>query len=141
MAEEIIPSASISEVIKQVSEAMSGAVKQYGPDAVDLAMMAYRIEAAQQIVLGIVCAISAALVTRAYLRFWAWSKDGMEQDPANDEGFWVGRVVLGIGCVVIGGFTAINAIQSLIDFSAWIAIFGYPELRVAMKALSVAGML
>lgn len=141
MAEETIPMASISEVIKQVSEAMSGAVKQYGPDAVDLAMMAYRIDAAQQIAIGIVCAISAIIIAKVYLRFWAWSGIRMKDDPTNDEGFVVGRMMLGIASVVIGGFTVVGSINKLIDVSAWIAVFGYPELRVAMKALAAAGMM
>lgn len=141
METEAIQQASISEVIKQVSDAMSGAVKQYGPDAVDLAMMAYRIEAAQQIVFGLVCAIGAIFIAKAYLRLWAWSKERMEDDPANDEMFVVARIMLGIFSVIVCGFSVIGAIQRLIDVSAWIAVFGYPELRVAMKALAAAGMM
>jgi hypothetical protein len=37
----------------EIAEALKGAVDQYGEDAVDLALMAFRIEAAHHLLLGL----------------------------------------------------------------------------------------
>jgi hypothetical protein len=132
--------ATVAEVVKQVAAAMSDAVKQYGPDAVDLAMLAYRVEAAQQLLHGVVFVAVAAGLVAAFLKFWAWSGSKMD-GSYNDEGLYIGRAV---SAVVGGGVTAMSAASAavrLFDVSAWLAALGHPELRVAMKALEAAGLL
>lgn len=141
MSEPIVDQASIAEVVKQVSDAMSGAMKQYGPDAVDLAVMAYRVDAVQQIVEGVVLAIIAVLIVKAFLWVWAVTGKGIEENPRDTEGYYVARVGAGIVGATAGGLTGAQALANLMDVAAWTAVAGYPELRIAMKALSAAGLM
>ncbi|MEY4863787.1 MAG: hypothetical protein RLZ51_1882 [Pseudomonadota bacterium] len=133
---------TIAEAVKQVGAALAEAAKEYGPDAVDLALMAYRVDAAQQLVLGTLMAALVLAVVKAYLLFWAWSGKQIEVvGPVNDEGYFVGRLAFGLagaGAVVL---LSASAIYRLLDLSAWAASFGYPELRIAMKALQAAGLM
>jgi hypothetical protein len=132
--------ATIAEVVKQVADAMSQAMKQYGPDAVDLALMAYRVESAQQLLHGAAFCISLALLAYVFKRVWVWS--GSKLDGSyNDEPIIVGRALGAIVSVIAGIVLAAHALARLLDASAWLAAFGWPELRIAMKALEAAGLL
>lgn len=137
---EEVTQATIGEVVKQVAAAMSDAVKQYGPDAVDLALVAYRVEAAQQLLHGVTFAVVAAVSIVAYLKFWTFS--GSKLDGSyNDEPFIIGRILSGIAAAIVVAMAVASAAARLLDVSAWLAAFGYPELRIAMKALEAAGLL
>lgn len=140
MANEAVQ-ATITEVVKQVSDTMTEAIKEYGPDAVDLAMMAYRIEALQQIVTGFICAAALAAVVCAYRKFWCWSGAKIRESRHDEDGFFLARAMLGAGVAIGGAFLLAGAIQNVVDVSAWVAVLGHPELRVAMKALVAAGLL
>ena len=132
--------ATIGEVVKQVAAAMSEAVKQYGPDAVDLALMAYRVDAAQQVLHGVAFAVAATAVIIAFVRFWAWS--GTKMDGSyNDEPYYIGRGLGGFFAVAASTAFAAAALARLLDVSAWLATFGYPELRIAIRALEAAGLM
>lgn len=132
--------ATISEVVKQVADAMSAAMKQYGPDAVDLALLAYRVEAAQQLLHGATFAVAVAAIAYGFMRFWAWSATKLD-GSYNDEPYYIGRIVAAIS--LLGGSAGFGAaaLARLLDASAWLAAFGWPELRIAMKALEAAGLL
>jgi hypothetical protein len=137
---EDVTQATIGEVVKQVAGAMSDAVKQYGPDAVDLALVAYRVEAAQQLLHGAVSAAVVVALIVAYQKFWALSAARMT-GSYNDEPFIIGRVIFGVLAAIAATLAAASAAGNLLDVSAWLAAFGYPELRIAMKALEAAGLL
>ena len=131
---------TIGEVVKQVAAAMSEAVKQYGPDAVDLALMAYRVEAAQQVLHGVVFAVVAVAVTIAYVKLWTWSGSNMK-GSYNDGDVYLVRAVVGAFAAATAAIGIYAALLRFLDVSAWFAVFGYPELRIAMKALEAAGLM
>ena len=119
---------------------MSEAVKQYGPDAVDLALMAYRVEAAQQVLHGVVLLAVAAATAILYAKLWTWSAAKME-GGYGDEPYYIARVLCGILGTVCFLLSGASAMARLLDVSAWLATFGWPELRIAMKALEAAGLM
>ena len=132
--------ATIAEVVKQVADAMASAVKDYGPEAVDLALMAYRVDAAQQLLHGVGFAAVVGALIAAYLKIGEWS--GTQMDGSfDDQGIIIGRILSGVVGGIAGTLAAANAARNLLDVSAWLAAFGYPELRIAVKALEAAGLL
>jgi len=126
---------TVAEAMKQVGAALAEAAREYGPGAVDLALMAYRVDAAQQLLYGAVCLAITLGVALSYRKLWRASESWNEfdRDPL--------RLGAGVCAVVVGAFFFSGAFALLIDASAWIAAFGYPELRIAMKALEAAGLM
>ena len=130
---------TLSGAVKAVADGITNAVAEYGPDAVELALMAYRIEAAQQVATGCLMVGVAVVIAFAYRKFWEVSRPYM--GTRNEEPYLISRVLLG----AIGGAVSIPtlfaAVPRIADISAWVAIFGYPELRIATKALEAAGLM
>lgn len=126
--------AALSDVAKTLKDAVS----KYGPDAVDLALVAFRIEAIQTLVFGVAylgVAIAAYKFGNAVMH---WTRDGWAE---NDEGSAMGRVV-GLFTASATGLLAIAAaLDNLLDIPSWVAALGYPELMIATKALEAAGLL
>ena len=122
----------------EIAEALKGAVDQYGEDAVDLALLAFRIDAAHHLLIGVMQLVVAFIMWRLLRWLWVATQDGGH--PGDD-----GPLLLrAIGCIVggaIGGLMVIGGVLRLTSISAWIAIFGYPELRIAIKALQAAGLM
>lgn len=122
----------------EIAEALKGAVDQYGADAVDLALMAFRLEAAHSLMLGFMQLIAALVVWKLLRWFYAVTKKGWDEA---DDGSQMARVFGTIGGVTIGLIFLAGGILRITSVSAWAAVFGYPELRVAIKALEAAGLM
>jgi hypothetical protein len=122
----------------EIATSIKGAVDQYGADAVDLALLAFRVEAAHHLMMGVMQLV-AAFITWKLLR-WLWSATQDGWDDA-DDGDQIARVFGGISGVIFGGLMLAAGILRVTSISAWIAVFGYPELRIAIKALEAAGLM
>ena len=122
----------------EIAEALKGAVDQYGADAVDLALMAFRVEAAHSLMLGVMQLIAAFVVWKLLRWLWAATQDEWERDI---EGAGIVRLM---GAIFGGGIGLLFLVAGILRFtsiSAWAAVFGYPELRIAIKALEAAGLM
>lgn len=114
------------------------AATKYGPDAVDLAMVVYQIEAIQQIVSGLFLLLLVHLTVKA-LRYLI---DSTAEGWRKDEGPTVsGRIAGLIVGVIFGICIAIYAADRLLSVTNWVAAFGYPELMMAKRALEAAGLM
>ena len=126
---------SVDAIVAQVAQGLHDAAVTYGPDAVALALTAYRVDALQQIASGGVMLLFVAAIILGYRWLWKASKDWDEETLLGARG----------ACGIIGGFVAIGlliaAIYRFLDFPVWIAAFGHPELLIAIRALHAAGLL
>ena len=122
----------------EIAEALKGAVDRYGADAVDLALMAFRIEAAHHLLLGVLQLVVVFIMWKLGRWMWAATQEGWDE---GDDGPAMARaVVVTVGGIVGGLMLAAGALR-LLSISAWVAVFGYPELRIAIKALEAAGLM
>lgn len=122
----------------EIAEALKGAVDRYGADAVELALMAFRIEAAHHLLLGVLQFVVVFLMWKLGRLMWAATQEGWD---AGEDGPAMARAIIvtvgGIG----GGLMLAAGVLRLTSISAWVAVFGYPELRIAIKALEAAGLM
>jgi hypothetical protein len=124
--------------VAEIASALKQAVSEYGPDAVDLALVAFRVEAASHLLGGLIAAVVAVVIWKVMVKVWAMTQKGWDEGlegPAMIRCFGTG-----LGSVVLV-FSVIAAVARLSSISAWIAVFGYPELRIAIKALEAAGLM
>ena len=122
----------------EIAEALKGAVDRYGADAVDLALMAFKIEAAHHLLLGVLQLIVVFIVWKLGRWMWAVTQEGWD---AGDDGSEMARAVVVTVGGIVGGLMLAAGVLRLTSISAWFAIFGYPELRIAIKALEAAGLM
>jgi hypothetical protein len=135
MEPDKIATETVTQVVAEVASALKNAAIEYGPDAADLALLAFRMDALKTLVEAGVW----ALILLAGLRAWAWFW-GKSRDWESDAKY-PSRIILGI----VGGFAgfviAIYSIGSFINIPLWIAAFGSPELLIATRALQAAGLM
>jgi len=122
----------IETAAKEVAMALKDAAAEYGPQALDMLTLVYRMSALQSIIVGIVFAITSLAIFRVAFKVKALlaqhNGDGAEYVP------------FAIGCGLAGIF-AVTAIAHIVDIYNWAAIFGYPEVLIAYKALVAAGLM
>ena len=122
----------------EIAEALKGAVDRYGADAVDLALMAFRIEAAHHLLLGVLQLVVVFIMWKLGRWIWAATQEG--RHAVEDVLVMVRAASVVVGGIV-GGLMFVDGALRLLSISAWFAIFGYPELRIAIKALEAAGLM
>ena len=122
----------------EIAEALKGAVDQYGADAVDLALLAFRVEAAHHLMLGVMQLVAALVVWKLLRWLWAFTQEGWDDA---DDGAQIARAFGTIAGMMFGGLMLAAGILRVTSISAWVAVFGYPELRIAIKALEAAGLM
>ena len=122
----------------EIAEALKGAVDRYGADAVDLALMAFRIEAAHHLLLGVMQLIVVFLMWKLGRWMWSATQEGWD---AGEDGPAMARAIAVIFGGIVGGLMFAAGVLRLTSISAWVAVFGYPELRIAIKALEAAGLM
>ena len=122
----------------EIAEALKGAVDQYGADAVDLALLAFRVEAAHHLMLGVMQLVAAFVVWRLLRWLWAFTQEGWDDA---DDGSQIARALGTIAGMMFGGLMLAAGVLRVTSISAWVAVFGYPELRIAIKALQAAGLM
>lgn len=122
----------------EIAEALKGAVDQYGADAVDLALLAFRVEAAHHLMLGVMQLVAAFIVWKLWRLMWAATQDGWDDD---DDGSQIARALGTVAGMMFGGLMLAAGVLRVTSISAWVAVFGYPELRIAIKALQAAGLM
>lgn len=126
---------TMTEILKTVSQSISDAVKTYGPDAVDLALMAYRVSAIQTLIAGFAFIVALIITGIAYKKLWYAISDFYDEDRAPIR-FLSGLVAFSLsGCFIVAAFS------NLISVPVWLAAFGYPEMLIATKALIAAGLM
>lgn len=140
--EKIVEAVSdqLDTAMVEIAEALKGAVDRYGADAVDLALMAFRIEAAHHLLLGVLQLVVVFIVWKLWRWLWSATRGGWDDADA-DDGAQIARVLGTFACGLFGGLMLAAGVLRLTSISAWVAVFGYPELRIAIKALEAAGLM
>lgn len=149
---------NLDNVIADVSKQLSDAVTHYGPDAVNLVLMSYRIDAIGQLSKGGICVAAMAALHIIVMKFVfnplskirkaAFQYDMNNVIPEGDyhkimsyEDAATFTFMAVTAYSVLQFFLLLGSYFFLADISAWIAAFGYPELRIAMKALYAASLM
>jgi len=122
----------------EIAEALKGAVDRYGADAVELALMAFRIKAAHHLLLGVLQLVVVFIMWKLGRWMWAATQEGWD---AGKDGPAIARAIGVIFGGFIGSLMFVAGTLRLLSISAWVAVFGYPELRIAIKALEAAGLM
>jgi len=135
MNTEALVDKSLSSVLATVTQSLVDATKEYGPDAVELGLFVYRMEATQKLILASV--ISVVLII--FLKIWIkWAKSCKDWSDPN-QGF--PRGFAGVVLTLITVPLVVEVILDLFNPFYWVAAFGYPEVLVAYKALEAAGLM
>ncbi len=129
---------TVQDMVKIVASAIDKAVSTYGPQAVDLAMMVYQVEAIKQLV------NSAMYVSISLLILWIWLVPVRKIVFAKCQDYEyavAGMAIYGMPAATAFIFMFFGNIQDLIYIPYWMAAFGNPEILMATKALTAAGAL
>ena len=121
----------LSEAISKVASSLESMVADYGADTVELALTAVRLGALSGVILSallLVLLVPAGLYTVKMVRY-GW-REGAE-----------GLVVLGGGLSAVISLFTFMAVAKLANPATWAAVFGYPEVYLAYKALVSVGLL
>jgi hypothetical protein len=119
---------TLTDLVSRVAVALEAAVVEHGPEAVDLVLTVYQIDAVKSLILGALLLLPFIWFRSCYrfVRSWEVETDGMT---------WV----VGFGLFI---FLTPAAFGSAVFSPAhWIAAFGNPELLIATRALEAAGAL
>lgn len=133
------PVITFSEAVTKVVTALESAIAEHGEAAVDLALVAYRIDAAQDVIgATLVVGIGVALAMKAV----GWARAGIAQLASGDDEF-IGAMRVGASGVAapFGVVVALHSLSDAIAFAKWAAIFGHPEILIATNALKAAELL
>lgn len=139
--------ATLGEALAEVTTALKGAVKEYGPDAVELALFAYRVDAVQYLLLGLVGVAVIVVALLGYAKWWRTvGKWAAPVEQGGDRHFDTSDAMFarGFGSIpllIVSTPAFFEGALRLVSAPHWVAAFGHPELLIATNALKAAGLL
>lgn len=125
---------NLDEIISEVTLALQEAVKQHGAEAVELGLLIYKLEAFKIIVLGVVGVI--LLITLLTSAFKVCKKISSARTYDKELPYVVGALICIIPIMLL-----IDTSLHILNVHAWAAVFGYPQVFIAAKALAAGGLL
>ena len=126
---------TVAQIVAEVAGAMKEAAAEYGPQAADLALLAYRVDAIQKL-------IGAGLMAGAVYGLWrGWKWLFMASVAWDEESRDIARWAAGTMAACVAGVLALNTVLILSSIPTWLAAFGNPELLIATRALRAAGLM
>lgn len=117
------------DMIDKWAQQLGSALKQYGPDAVDLAMAVGRVGAIRDVAIGVLFLILAVIWSSGGL--WVVKKT-MKAEGGFEEASFFMSLIGAVGFLILIGV----ALNNLLDLYAWAGIFR-PEIYLAAKALNL----
>lgn len=135
MNTEALVDKSLSSVLATVTQSLVDATKEYGPDAVELGLFVYRMEAVQKLVLASVVSVVLVVFWKMWIKWAKTCRDWSNPDYGFPRG--IAGLILSFVTVPL----LIEGVGSLFSPFYWVAAFGYPEVLVAYKALEAAGLM
>lgn len=133
MEETII---AFNEIMVRATVALESAIKDYGPDAVDLALAVYKVEGIKGTAVASIAflfAIGIIYLTVIFLKFCIKLFKGGDEEAAVLSALF-GSCILALAVVICLGICVSKAYHIA-------AAFGYPEILIVYKALSAAGLM
>lgn len=123
---------AIDRAVEKLVTALERIATEHGSEAVDLVLVAYRIDAIQYLVL---CVLGMLLIIPA-IPLWRMFYREVIKD---DEREYVSIPCL-IGAAITSGSGVVGFLSALSPVT-WLAAFGYPEIMIATNVLKSAGLL
>lgn len=127
---------TITGIAERVAEAMEAAAVEYGEASIDLALLAYQVDAVKSLIIGLIFAIPILFCVRAFKWLWAFS-DGFEDITDRQ----MLRTFFSVAYVLVSIIALVGVVDHLLNPVMWLAAFGKPELMIATKALQASGLL
>lgn len=129
---------TITSAVKTVAVAMQDAIAEYGPQAADMALLAYRVQAAQNLAESLIGLALVFFVQMGIFKIWWPYVATLDVDSSDRSGLrWTPTVIIGL----ISMFIFFGALSNLIYVPYWLALLGYPEVLIAIKALAAANLM
>ncbi len=122
---------AIDSAVERLVNALERIATEHGPEAVDLAMTAYQVDAIQQVA-GATIATMMIVPAVRYGRAFA-AEFAKEENP-------VKCFTAGVAALVFGFFGLFGVIEIFVPVQ-WLAAFGSPEILVATNVLKSAGLM
>ena len=127
----------LSNALEVVSNSFTEAVTQYGPQAVDLALVVYRVDAAQALLTA-----AGIFICLTFVQVFLWKKGVPWAESIRcGEDRSAAKISVFGGLILLFITSAVLFIEELCYLPYWMALFGYPEVYMATKALVAAGVL
>ena len=135
---------TITAIVAEVASALKDAAAEYGPQAADLALMTYRVDAISSLLF---IPASAAIVygswrawgcLKAVSAGWVRTNHGWEEDS---DGRGIARTLGAVALVGVSFLVSCVAVSRAMDIPLWMAALGNPELLIATRALQAAGLM
>lgn len=121
----------MEEQILEYLEAVEGAVAHHGPQAVELALLVARIDAAQALLTPLLwTAFFAVMWVWPMKRLWSWA---VERDHTRTDEEPPGKLVAGLASMVMAVPSSVSVID-LMNIYAWVGLFA-PEVWIAYRAM------
>ncbi len=124
---------TITDVVARVAVAMEQAAIEHGAGAVDLALLAYQVEAIRGLMVGGLLVAPAVASVMVFRMVWRVTNDMCDEDPIR----WLFSIVYG----TLSMFLGLLGLVDLISPVRWMAALGSPELMIATKALKAGGLM
>lgn len=125
---------TITQIIARVALSLEDAVREHGTEAVDLALLAYRVDAAGSVIAG----LFGLLLVTLTLPIMAYCRKAERQLEPRNKGFAVATgSVCSFVLLVVGFLIAVENL-SLVNI---LAALGSPELLIATRTLEAGGLL
>ena len=123
----------MEEQILEYLEVVEGAVAHHGPQAVELALLVARIDAAQALLAPLLwTAFFAVMWVWPMKRLWAWAVERDRNHTSHDDEP-PSMVVAGVASVAIAVPSSVSVI-CLLNIYAWVGLFA-PEVWIAYRAM------
>jgi hypothetical protein len=120
-------------IFAQAAGALQSAMANHGEEAVEVAMLVYRLEAARIVAIGAFCfIIGAALLAFSISVIRQAAKiNALDSDTVG------GTIIVLFVATIILGLSG----RWFFSIYAWMAVFGNPDAFITAKALQAAGLL
>ena len=130
---------SFNEVFSMAAKGIQDAITEYGPEAVDLGLMVYRLEGIREVSLGVIFSVFTFVAHYKLFKFtvktvWPWLREA----PPREDRSWVVVPIITASLFLIFPLGAATRVFSVYH---WAAALGYPEVLIAYKALQAAGLM
>ena len=119
MTVETVIDKSLSSVLAEITTAMVDATKEYGPEAVDLALLVYRLDAAKSLLVAITMITACVIFMRVFF------KSLIKRFPGGDQEVVFIHALVGTFGVPFFGIIAIkvNVVELLIPITILLTAF------------------
>lgn len=140
-------SITISEMLAKAAIALQSVVQQYGPDAINLGLVVYRIEGLKIVAVGLLLVLFFIIVSSLFFkhRHFLFEKVCVQKESSYSSARYEypnqTQATIATTILAFSFFISLQGLVNLFNFYAWAAALGYPEVLIAYKTLVSSGLM